>query len=45
MGSEIYWHKGLVMGPPLSPALAYVYIEYFKEIALGIYITKAINVA
>ena len=36
MGSDIYrQEEGLAMGSPLSPVLANIYIEYFKEIALG----------
>ena len=36
MGSDIYWkEKGLVMGSPLSPVLANIYMEYFEEMALG----------
>ena len=35
MGSDIYQlEEGLAMGLPLSPVLANVYIEYFKEMAL-----------
>ena len=35
IGSDIYRQKGLVMGSPLSPALANIFIEYFEEMALG----------
>ena len=36
MGSDIYQQEeGLAMGSPLSPVLANLYIEYFKEMALG----------
>ena len=37
MGSDIYRQEvGLAMGSPLSPVLANIYMEYFKEIALGL---------
>ena len=36
MGSNIYrQEEGLAMGSPLSPVLANIYMEYFKEMALG----------
>ena len=36
MGSDKYrQEEGLVMGSPLSPFLANIYMEYFEEIALG----------
>ena len=35
MGSDIYRQEGLAMGSPLSPVLANIYMQYFKEMALG----------
>ena len=36
MGSDIYQQEeGLVMCSSLSPVLAYIYMEYFEEMALG----------
>ena len=36
MVSDIYrQEEGLAMGSPLSPVLANIYMEYFKEMALG----------
>ena len=36
MGSDIYQQEeGLAMGSPLSPVLANIYMEIFKEMALG----------
>ena len=36
MRSDIYrQEEGLVMGSPLSPVLANIYMEYFEEMALG----------
>ena len=35
MGSDIYQQGGLAMGLPLSPVLANIYMEYFKEMTLG----------
>ena len=36
MGSAIYWQdEGLAMGWPLSPVLVNIYMEYFREMALG----------
>ena len=36
MGSEIYrQEEGLVMGSPLLPVLANIFMEYFEEVSLG----------
>ena len=36
MGSDIYrQEEGQAVGPPLSPVLANLYMEYFEEMALG----------
>ena len=36
MGSDIYkQEEGLAMASPLSPVLAYIYMKYFEEMALG----------
>ena len=36
MGSDIYQQEeGLAIGSPLLPVLANIYMEYFKEMALG----------
>ena len=35
MGSDIYQQEGLAMNSSLSPVLANIYMEYFKEMALG----------
>ena len=36
MRSDMYWQEeGLAMGLPLSPVLANIYMEYFKEMVLG----------
>ena len=36
MGADIYrQEEGLAMGSPLSPVLANIYMEYFKEMTLG----------
>ena len=38
MGSDIYrQEEGLAMGLPLSPVLANIYMEYFKEMALDLH--------
>ena len=45
VGSDIYWQdEGLVMGLPLSPVLANIYMEILRRNGIRIYITKAIYV-